>query len=321
MEPLKHRPKNHVEWNESYYFVFYDLKHRLGGMTRLGFKPNKREAMTFLFLFLPDGSAAGYQAVEETVDYRLQDLRVGRVVHKPLPGGVWEYCFEGSMVAARNPEDLPRVRGNPSLASGVLPVRVELSFTPISKVYEYSAHMTPESRMLGEKSGDEHWEQVGVVNGEVRVGGETYIVEQSMSQRDHTHGVREWTSIDYWLYYVVWFSRELAVNPAAIIMGDGRVSTGGFLFEKGRNIPVERIRVLEQEFRDGVLPVYSRLELVDGLGRRHVLEARAGPVIPVPFTDSNGNVSILAQSFGSFKLDGVEGGYGSFETLRRKPRK
>ncbi len=321
MEPLKHRSKNHVEWNESYYFVFHDLKHRLGGMTRLGFKPNKREAMTFLFLFLPDGSAAGYQAVEETVDYGLQDLHVGRVVHQPLPGGVWKYFFEGSMVAARNPEDLPRIRENPSLASGVFPVRVELSLTPISEAYEYSVHMTPESRELGKKSGDEHWEQIGIVNGEVRVGGEAYRVEQSMGQRDHTHGVREWTSIDYWLYYVVWFSRELAVNPAAIIMGDGRVSTGGFLFEKGRNIPIERIRVLEQEFRDEVLPVGSRLELVDGLGRRHVLEARAGPVIPVPFTDSEGNVSILAQSFGSFTLDGVEGGYGSFETLRRKPRK
>ncbi|MBO3841563.1 MAG: hypothetical protein FGF48_04010 [Candidatus Brockarchaeota archaeon] len=225
------------------------------------------------------------------------------------------------MIAVRNPEDLPRTRGNPSLASGVFPARVELSLTPISEVYEYSAHMTPESRMLGEKSGDEHWEQIGIVNGEVHLGGETYGVEQSMGQRDQTHGVREWTSIDYWLYYVVWFSRELAVNPAAIIMGDGRVSTGGFLFEKGRNIPIERIHVLEQEFRDEVLPVCSRLELVDGLGRRHVLEARAVPVIPVPFTDSEKNVSILAQSFGSFKLDGVEGGYGSFETLRRKPRK
>ncbi|MEM3647127.1 MAG: hypothetical protein QW334_03165 [Thermofilum sp.] len=321
MEPLKHRPRNHVEWNESYYFVFYDLRQRLGGMTRLGFKPNKKEGMAFLFLFLPDGSAAGYQAVEETVDYGLQGLRVGRVVHEPLPGGFWKYFFEGNMVAARNPEDLPRIRGKPSLASGVFPTRVELSLTPISEVYEYSAHMTPESRMLGEKSGDEHWEQIGIVNGEIRVGGETYRVEQSMGQRDHTHGVREWTSIDYWLYYVVWFSRELAVNPAAIIMDDGRVSTGGFLFEKGRNIPIERISVLEHEFRDEVLPVCSKLELVDGLGRRHMLEARAGPVIPVSFTDSEGNVSILAQSFGSFKLDGVEGGYGSFETLRRKPRK
>ncbi|MBO3841564.1 MAG: hypothetical protein FGF48_04015 [Candidatus Brockarchaeota archaeon] len=96
MEPLKYRPKNHVEWNESYYFVFYDLKQGLGGMTRLGFKPNKKEAMTFLFLFLPDGSAAGYQAVEETGDYGLQGLRVGKVVHKPLPEGVWKYFLRGT---------------------------------------------------------------------------------------------------------------------------------------------------------------------------------------------------------------------------------
>ncbi|MEM3388807.1 MAG: hypothetical protein QW491_05260 [Thermoproteota archaeon] len=318
MEPLKHSPKNHDEWNESYYFVFYDAKQRLGGMTRLGFKPNKKEGMTFLFLFLPDGSAAGYQAVEETGDYMMQDLRVGHVAHKPLPRGVWKYFFEGRMIAAKNPLDLPRTRENPSLASGVFPARLELSFTPISEVYEYSAHMTPESRELGKKSGDEHWEQIGIVDGQIHIGGETYRVEQSMGQRDHTHGVREWTSVDYWLYYVVWFSRDLAVNPAAIIMDDGRVSTGGFLFEKGRNIPIERIRVLEQEFRDEVLPVGSRLEFFDSLGRRHVLEARAGPMIPVPFTDSRGNVSILVQSFGSFKLDGLEGGYGSFETLRRK---
>ena len=39
-----------LEWNESYYFVFYNKEHNLGGMTRLGFKPNKKEGMTFLFL-------------------------------------------------------------------------------------------------------------------------------------------------------------------------------------------------------------------------------------------------------------------------------
>ncbi|MCX8183061.1 MAG: hypothetical protein N3F08_01375 [Crenarchaeota archaeon] len=321
MEPLKHKPKSHDEWNESYYFVFYDVKQRLGGMTRLGFKPNKREGMTFLFLFLPDGSAAGYQAVEEIEDYMLQDLQVGHVAHKPLPGGSWKYFFEGRMITVKNPLDLPRTRENPSLSSGVFPVEVELSFTPINDVYEYSAHMTPESREIGKKSGDEHWEQIGIVDGHIRIGGETFRVEQSMGQRDHTHGVREWTSIDYWLYYVIWFSRDLAVNPAAIIMDDGRVSTGGFIFEKGRNIPIEKISVLEQEFRDEVLPVSSKLELIDRLSRRHVLEARAGPMIPVPFVDSQGNVSILVQSFGSFKLNGLEGGYGSFETLRRKTGK
>ena len=63
MEQLTHHElcTNEPEWNESYYFVFYDKKNNLGGMTRLGFKPNKQEGMTFFFLFLPDGSASPFQ--------------------------------------------------------------------------------------------------------------------------------------------------------------------------------------------------------------------------------------------------------------------
>ena len=62
MEKITHIDKStkHPEWNESYYFVFYSKKDKLGGMSRIGFKPNKQEGMTFLFLFLPDGSVAGY---------------------------------------------------------------------------------------------------------------------------------------------------------------------------------------------------------------------------------------------------------------------
>jgi len=46
----------------------------------------------------------------------------------------------------------------------------------------------------------------------------------------------------------------------------------------------------------------------------------AGPIIPVPFRDSEGNRSILIQAFGDFVLDGTVGGYGTFETLRRASR-
>lgn len=322
MEPIVHKPKSHLDWNESYYFVFYDLKNRLGGMTRLGFKPNKEEGMAFLFFFMPDGSAMGYQIVERVEDHlNLQSLHVGALVHEPVPDGTWKYRFEGKMIATKNPEDLLKTRENPSLISKILPVKMGLSFNPINEVYEYSAHMTLESRELGKKSGDEHWEQIGLVNGEIYLGEKIYRVEQSMGQRDHTHGVREWTHIDYWLYYVVWFSKELAVNPAAIIADDGRVSTGGFLFENGKNIPIENIRILDQKFRDEVLPISSKLELVDALGDKHILEAQAGPIIPVPFTDNEGNISILVQSFGKFKLDDIMDGYGSFETLRKRIKK
>jgi hypothetical protein len=30
-----------------------------------------------------------------------------------------------------------------------------------------------------------------------------------------------------------------------------------------------------------------------------------------------GNLSILVQSFGSFELDGIKDGYGTYETLRK----
>ncbi|GAG56682.1 unnamed protein product [marine sediment metagenome] len=82
MEPITHPDHctDHLEWNESYYFVFYDKQNSLGGMTRLGFKPNKEEGMSFFFLFLPNGSAAGYFREQKVKDYN-KILKVGGVCH------------------------------------------------------------------------------------------------------------------------------------------------------------------------------------------------------------------------------------------------
>jgi len=319
MEPLTHRPKKHLEWNESYYYVFYDLKSKIGGMTRIGFKPNKNEGMTFFFLFLPDGSAAGYQAFAKIGDHtKFQKFEVGNVVHEPQPDGKWKYRFKGQMYVVKNPEDMPKIRENRKLISYIAPVTMEMEFLPINEVYEYSKHMTPTSREIGRKSGDAHWEQIGVTNGKIRFGDKNFEIRDCMSQRDHTHGVRDWTGIGNWLYYVVWFSKNLAINPAAIITEDGRIATGGFMFKNGKNIPIKSINVLEQKFRNEIYPVSSKLEIIDAYGETHILEGKAGPIIPIPFVDSEGRKAVLTQSFGEFKLDNIEGGYGTFETLRIK---
>ncbi len=75
-------------------------------------------------------------------------------------------------------------------------------------------------------------------------------------------------------------------------------------------------KILEQQFRDGVIPVSSVLELTAKDGVQHILKGKAGRVVPLPFVDEQGRVSVLAQSFGEFELDGVAGGYGTYETLR-----
>jgi hypothetical protein len=318
MEPSSHTAKPDSEWNESYYFVFYDKRQNFGGMTRLGFKPNKNEAMAFFILFLPDGSAGAYQHMERIDDRtRKKRLQAGQIVHQPQLDGVWKYELVGNITITRKPEDLGKIAEHPELVSKMLPVSMDVSLTPINDVYEYSENMILEYEELGKKSGDEHWEQIGRVNGQIKLGETTFSIEDAMGQRDHTNGVRDMTSIGNWLYYVIWFSQDLCANPTAIVTEDGRVSAGGFIFKNGKNIPIKSIRVLDQEFREEVFPVSSKLELIDESNQTHLLESRAGPVVPVPFTDKEGNLSILAQSFGTFTLDGVADGYGSFETLRR----
>jgi hypothetical protein len=318
MEPIVNRTNStHPEWNESYYFAFYSKDHNLGGVSRIGFKPNRPEGMTFFFLFFPDGSAAGYHLTNKTKKYS-SDLRVGGMAHLPQHDGTWDYEFQGNMILVKNSETLPRVREEPQLIAGTPKVEMKFSFNPINSPYEYAEFMTPESLELGKKAGDKHWEQIAKVNGKLTIGEKTYEIRNMIGQRDHTYGIRDWTGVGNWLYYVVWFNEKLAINPAMIVSDDGRTSTGGFLFRDGENIPLKTIKIVDQQFReDGVFPVGSQLEIVDHLGKKHNLRAQVGPIVPVPFKDEEGNQSILIQSFGNFELDGLKGGYGTFETLRK----
>jgi hypothetical protein len=316
-EPLSHQPGADREWNESYYFVFYSKEQEFGGITRLGFKPNKQEGMTFFLLFLPDGTVAMHQTTEKIGNSSYPKVpSVNGMLHQRNDNGTWNYNFSGNMMLLKNPQDLLKIREKPSLISGIQKATMGLTFTPINKVYEYSSHMTTESRELGKKAGDAHWEQIAKVKGKVVLGNRSFNVINVLGQRDHTHGVRDWTGIGSWLYYVIWFSERLAVNPAALISDEGKVSTGGFIFKNGRNIPITKIRVLDQQFSDDIFPVNSKLELVDEDGHTHVLKGKAGPAVPIPFSDEKGRTSILTQSFGTFEMDGLSGGYGTFETLR-----
>ncbi len=321
MEPLTHSPSSEQkEWNESYYFIFHDKENRIGGMSRVGFKPNKQDGMTFFFLFLPNGSVAAYHANDDGSHYP-GALRVENVEHKCRSEDSWVYSFEGPMLIFNRPEDFMHVRENPDVISDLVGGKIDLRYTPFTEAYEYSEHMTEESLEIGKKSGDRHWEQIGRVSGSVKVGEEEYQIESCLGQRDHTHGIRDWTGVGNWFYFVIWFDESLAINPAAILLEDGRMSTGGFMFRDGECIPLVEMSVQEHAYReDGVFPLRTELKILDANGESHILKARPGAIIPVPFRSDDGSVSILIQSFGEFELDGRAGGYGSYEVLRKSIR-
>jgi hypothetical protein len=317
LEPITHRPtSDQQEWNESYYFIFYDKDNKVGGMSRVGFKPNKKEGMTFFFLFLPDGSIGAFHANDDTSHYP-DALKVENVEHKCIEDGKWKYSFEGPMLIFNNPEDFAKVKENPEVINDLVGGTIDLKYEAFNETYEYSEHMTPESLEIGKKTGDVHWEQIGKVTGSVTVGENAFMIDSCIGQRDHTHGIRDWTGIGNWFYFVIWFDENLALNPAAVVLDDGRIGSGGFIYKDGKNIPIETIKLVDHSYQDnGVFPLSTELEIVDVNGQKYTLKARPGPIIPVPFRDERG-ISYLIQSFGSFQLDDREGGYGSYEVLRK----
>ena len=232
MEPVTHEPtSDDPEWNESYYFVFFDKTKRVGGMSRVGFKPNKKDGMTFFFLFLPDGSVGAYHANDDAGRYP-ESLKVENVQHFCIEDGKWHYTFEGPMLIFNNPEDFAQVKENPEVISDLVGAKIELYYEAINETYEYSEHMTEESLEIGKKTGDVHWEQIGTVSGTVKVGEQKFDINECIGQRDHTHGIRDWTGIGNWFYFVVWFDKNLALNPAAVVLDDGRIGSGGFIFAR-----------------------------------------------------------------------------------------
>jgi hypothetical protein len=321
LEDLTHTPTSKdPEWNESYYFIFYDKKNQIGGMSRLGFKPNKKEGMTFFFLFLPDGSIGAFHTTDDASNYPVS-LNVENVHYDYLGGDNWRYAFEGPMLILDRPENFAKVQENPEVITDLVGARIDVRFRPHNETYEYSKNMTAESLEIGKKTGDMHWEQIGKVSGSVQVGEKEFVIDDCIGQRDHTHGIRDWTGIGNWFYFVIWFNENLALNPAAVIMEDGSIGSGGFIFKDGENIPIKTIRLLEHSYEeDGIFPISTELEITDFKGQEYNLKASPGSIIPVPFKGEDGELSYLIQSFGTFQLDDVSGGYGSYEVLRKVSR-
>jgi hypothetical protein len=318
VEQLTNIPtSNHPEWNESYYFIFYDKDNQIGGMSRLGFKPNKKDGMTFFFLFLPNGSVGAFHANDDAHNYP-ETLKVENVDYKYLGEGSWHYSFEGPMLIFDRPENFAKIQENPEVITDLVGARIDLRYKAYNETFEYSKHMTEESLRIGKKTGDMHWEQIGKVSGLVQIGEKSFVIDECIGQRDHTHGIRDWTGIGNWFYFVIWFDENLALNPAAVVLDDGRIGSGGFIFKDGENIPIETIRLLEHSYRDdGIFPISTKLEIIDFKGQNYILKAAPGPIVPVPFRSEDGSLSYLIQSFGSFQLNDMSGGYGSYEVLRK----
>ncbi len=298
-----HEFGEHLDWNESFYFNFYDRKKDICGFMRIGLKPNRDEKSMFFFLMMPDGSDIGTMAAESFKD---SDLRTnGLRYEKLVPERKWRIEYDGDL-AGLAAERQPKTH-----------VSMSLEFESLHTIFNYRDCVSEEDIRLSKMTASEHTEQCGKLTGRLVVGGREYKIE-ALGERDHSWGVRNWIAPTMWIWLAAQFSEDVAMNVTKLFADDGVVDAG-FVRLDGRNLPIVKAEVETDHDSEGA-PTGLSMVLHDKLGGSHVMTAKVIKTVKLPFTGHEGYGSVVIyETLSKYEFDGRTG-YGIAEFLVRNVR-
>lgn len=288
MEELRHKPGDVEEWNESYYFNFYDPRQDIGGFTRIGFKPNKREGIGYFFLFYKDEILAFHNQIE--VFEVPEKIRIGNLAFFPE----WHIAFSGSMGVMD--ENTAR------------DVTVTLEYSPIHEEFSYLECVDEEELEIAKVVCDNHYEQIGVVTGDITVDSELYSIS-GFSERDHSWGERDWNAPDLWVYMTAHFDKNFGINVAKMLIRN-RVIDVGFIMKNGENIPVEK--VVMRTVSEGNMQKRFKYEIWTHEGSYSVT-GKVLKRVQIPYKKGD-KISILNENLSQFACENKKG-FGIAEYL------
>jgi hypothetical protein len=291
MEQLRHTPDEKAEWNESYYFNFYDPTQEIGGFTRIGAKPNIEEGMGYLFLFYKGDILAFHHQQEITT---VPDVpKSGPLEFLPE----WQVLFSGHMQDTAT--------GKP------VQVALDLTYTPLNAEFSYLTCVTKEEFAVGQVVCENHYEQVGLMEGKIVIGAHPYSI-RGFSERDHSWGERDWNAPQKWIYVTAHFDRNFAINIATMNL-DGSHIDVGFIMDHGENIPVTSIH--ETTISEGENQMSFEFAVEDMKKNAYILRGNVLNTVRIPYK-RQGRLSMLHENLSHF-MCGENHGYGIAEYLIR----
>jgi hypothetical protein len=188
-----HEPGGDPRWRESYYFSFFGPEAGIGGFSSIGKRPSRGHAGFINVIWGPDMQtlvASEFDTIEGHDDnHSVAGLRYSA----EQPFGPWRLDFQGSLNDGGAALECEHRALGPTGRSEAPKVDVgfELSFTPASSPYLY------EERDEWRDLFDGHIDEVGVVEGEVRIGGQRHAIS-GRGGKDHSWGVRDWFKPQAW---------------------------------------------------------------------------------------------------------------------------
>lgn len=295
---IVHTKGDHVEWNESFYFSFYDKINDICAFMRIGLKPNKPLKNMFCFFMLPDGS---YIGLKEDDIYENDNLSAKNLTfHKVQSEKKWNLTFDGKLLNFSNKKPVD--------------VSFNFDFESMNKIFDYRECVSGFKEKISQSVASEHLEQFGKATGELKVEGNNYTIS-GLGERDHSWGTRDWNAPKMWIWLTCQFSEEAALNVTKLTVAEGEVDAG-FVHIGGENLPIVKATINTEYNQDGS-PNSFRMELLDKKGGLHKIDAKIIKNVKLPFTSGDGKKqSIMHETLTEYKMDGKTG-YGIAEYLIR----
>ncbi|MGD9963355.1 MAG: hypothetical protein AB7S97_05595 [Thermoplasmata archaeon] len=191
---------------------------------RIGLKPNLAIKEMFCYFMMPDGSVVG---LKESVPFDGPNLVAKGLRFEMLePERAWKVAFTGGM---------ERTTERKAKKSHV---ELDLRFDALNDIFDYRSCVSGRSEEISRDVASEHLEQVGRLKGRLSTGLDDFEID-ALGERDHSWGVRDWTTPTGWTWLTCQFSESHALNLTKLVV-EGGVVDAGFIFQDGRNVPIVR---------------------------------------------------------------------------------
>jgi hypothetical protein len=291
-----HPPGDEPLWNESWYWDFADPTQGIGGWIRLGLVPNQNVAWINALVCGPDmptvalvNFEAPLPADPAVAQAEGTELRHGAIT--PLQ----TYRVEVRGTAQEYDDPSALLRDEPGR-----PVELSMDLTWTSVGIPYAYRITT------------RYEIPCTITGTVTIDGRVHEFDAVPGQRDHSHGVRDWWSMD-WVWSALHLQDGMHLHGVDIrIPGIEPVSVG-YLQRSGEPVTETTRVTADATFADNGLPLTTTIVYEPGPVQTTV-DVRGHA--PVRLVGPDGQISQFPRSWVSVETADGRGGVGWVEWNR-----
>ena len=288
-----HSPGAEPLWNESWYWDFADPDQGVGGWIRLGLVPNENVAWINALICGPDMPTVACVDFHAVLPENPNEIRTGDIEMRhgaTVPMQEYRVAVSGPAQAYDEPAALLRAEpGRPT------DLDIDLVWTTSGTPYAYRIAT--------------RYEIPCSVSGTVTVDGRTYRFEAAPGQRDHSHGVRDWWSMD-WVWSALHLDDGTHLHGVDLrIPGMAPVSVG-YIQPPGEPVIETTSVTAEADVATDGLPLSTTLTLQPGpLAATINIRGHA----PVRLVSPDGRVSFFPRAWATVETTDGRGGVGWLE--------